>query len=78
MTTVNSNAIPMLLASGERVLLQIATVSIQSLDVSVTITACVLLDSASQRAFMTDRSIDIWSRESKQCGYIHCMLFSLE
>ena len=45
----------MLLASGERVMLQIATVSIQSLDGSVTITAHVLLDSASQRTFITDR-----------------------
>ena len=32
MTTVNSNATPMLLASGERIMLQIATVPIQSLD----------------------------------------------
>ena len=45
----------MLLSSGERVLLQIATVPIQSLDGSVTVTARVLLDSASQRTFMTDR-----------------------
>ena len=44
----------MLLASGERVLLQIATVPVQSLDGSVTVTARVLLDSASQRTFMTD------------------------
>ena len=35
-------------------MLQIATVSIKSLDGSVTITARVLLDSASQRTFMTD------------------------
>ena len=54
MTTVNSNATPMLLASGERIMLQIATVPIQSLDWSVTITVHVLLDSASQRTFMTD------------------------
>ena len=54
MTTANSNATPMLLASGERVMLQIATVQIQSLDESVTITAHVLLDSASQRTLITD------------------------
>ena len=54
MTTANSNATPMLLASGERVMLQIATVPIQSLDGSVTITAHVLLDSASQRTFLLD------------------------
>ena len=56
MTTVNSNATPMLLASGERerVILQIATISIQRLDGSVTITARVLLDRASRRTFMTD------------------------
>ena len=53
--TVNSNATPMLLASGERVLLQIATVPIQREDGSITVTACVLLDRASQRTFMTDR-----------------------
>ena len=52
MTTVNSNTTPMLLASGERVLLQIATVPVQSLDGSVTVTAHVLPDSASQRTFM--------------------------
>ena len=80
MITVNSNVTPMLLASGVRVLLLIATIPIQSLDGSVTITAIVLLYSASQRTFMTDRlmrefkfvskqrvsvSIDIWIRESK-------------
>ena len=54
-TTVNSNTTPMLLASGEGVLLQIATVPVQNLDGSVTVTAHVLLDSASQRTFMTDR-----------------------
>ena len=42
--TVNSNATPMLLASGERVLLQIATVPIQREDGSITVMACVLLD----------------------------------
>ena len=54
-TIVNSNTTPMLLASEDRVLLQIATVPVQSLDGSVTVTAHVLLDSASQRTFMTDR-----------------------
>ena len=53
--TVNSNVTPMLLASGERVLLQIATVPVQSVSGSVTVTARVLLDSASQRTFMTDQ-----------------------
>ena len=53
--TVNSNATPMLLASGERVLLQIATVPIQREDGSITVMARVLLDSASQRTFTTDR-----------------------
>ena len=52
--TVNSNATPMLLASGERVLLQIATVPIQREDGLITVTARVLLDSASQRTFMPD------------------------
>ena len=52
---VDSNTTPMLLASGEKVLLQIATVPIQKMDGSVTVTARVLLDSASQRTFMTDR-----------------------
>ena len=42
--TVNSNATPMLLASGERVLLQIATVPIQREDGSITVMARVLLD----------------------------------
>ena len=45
----------MLLASGERVLLQIATVPIQREDGSITVMARVLLDSASQRTFTTDR-----------------------
>ena len=54
-TIINSNTTPMLLASGERVLLQIATVPVQSLDGSVTVTARVLLNRASQRTFMTDR-----------------------
>ena len=45
----------MLLASGERVLLQIATVPVQSVNGSVTVTAQVLLDSASQRTFITDQ-----------------------
>ena len=54
MTTVNSNTTPMLLAPGEKVMLQIATIPIQSLDGSVTITARALLDNASQRTFMTD------------------------
>ena len=44
---INSNVAPMMLASGERVLLQIATVPVQSLDGSVIVTAHVLLDSAS-------------------------------
>ena len=52
--TVNSNATPMLLASGERVL-QIASVPIQREDGSITVMVRVLLDSASQRTFMTDR-----------------------
>ena len=52
---VDSNTTPMLLASGEKVLLQIATVPIQKGDGSVTVMARVLLDSASQRTFMTDR-----------------------
>ena len=49
----------MLLASGERVLLQIATVHVpvQSLDGSVTVTAHVFLDSASQRIFITDHLV---------------------
>ena len=46
--TVNSNA-------GERVLLQIATVPVQSVNGSLTVTARILLDSASQRTFMTDQ-----------------------
>ena len=53
--TVNSSATPMLLASGEKVLLQIATVPVQKVDGSTTVIARVLLDSASQRTFMTDR-----------------------
>ena len=52
--TVSFNVIPMLLASGERVLLQIATVAVQSVDGSVTVTGWVLLDSASQRTSKTD------------------------
>ena len=52
--TVNSNATPMVLASGERVLLQIATVPIQSWDGSATVIARALLDSATQWTFMTD------------------------
>ena len=40
---------------GERVLLQIATVPIQTADGSATILAKVLLDSASHRTFMTDQ-----------------------
>ena len=52
---VDSNTTPMLLASGEKVLLQIATIPIQKGDGSVTVTARILLDSASQSTFMTDR-----------------------
>ena len=55
--TVNSNVTPMLLASGERVLLQMATVPVQSVNGSVTVTARVLLDSASQRTFITDQLV---------------------
>jgi len=51
---VDSNTTRMLLASGEKVLLQIATVPIQKVDGSVTVTARALLDSTSQITFMTD------------------------
>ena len=45
---------PSLLASGERVLLQTATVLVQPPDGMASATAHVLLDSASQRTFMTN------------------------
>ena len=45
----------MLTTSGERVVLQTAVVVLQSTDGSVRATARVLLDSASQRTFMTDQ-----------------------
>ena len=45
---------PSLLASGERVLLQTATVLVQPPDGMASATARVLLDSASQRTFMTN------------------------
>ena len=51
---VDSGTTPMLLAYGEKVLLQTATVPIQGFDSSFTVSAHVLLDSASQRTFMTD------------------------
>jgi len=53
MVAVNSltNATKSLLASGERVLLQTATVDIQHPRGVATTTARVLLDSASQRTF---------------------------
>ena len=44
-----------LVTCGERVLLQTATVPIQTADGSTTILAKVLLDSASHRTFITDR-----------------------
>ena len=44
-----------LLASGERVLLQTAVVPLYSLDSSVIVNTRVLLDSASQRTFMTEQ-----------------------
>ena len=44
-----------LVASGERVLLQTAVVPIQTADGSTTVMAKVLLDSASHRTFMTDQ-----------------------
>ena len=44
-----------LVTCGERVLLQTATVPIQTADGSETISFKVLLDSASHRTFMTDR-----------------------
>ena len=46
---VDSYTTPMLLASGEKVLLLIATGPIQKVDGSVTVMTRVLLDSASQR-----------------------------
>ena len=54
-TTASTNPtnVPSLLASGERVLLQTATVVVQNPGGVATITARVLLDSASQRTFMT-------------------------
>ena len=51
---VNCGATPMLLAYGEKVLLQAATVPIHGFDDSFTVSTHVLLDSASQRTFMTD------------------------
>ena len=51
---VDSGTTPMLLAYGEKVLLQTATVPIQGFDSSFTVSAHVLLDSASQRTFMAD------------------------
>ena len=51
---VDSSTAPMPLAYGEKVLLQTATVPIQGFDSSFTVSAHVLLDSASQRTFMTD------------------------
>ena len=44
-----------MLASGERVLLQIATVSLQTSNGRSSIKARVSLDSASQRTFMTSQ-----------------------
>ena len=44
-----------LLASGERVLLQTAIVQVQNLDELVTVKANALMDSASQRTFMTEQ-----------------------
>jgi len=44
-----------LLALGERVMLQTAVAPLQSLDRSVTMNIRVLLDSASQRTFMTEQ-----------------------
>ena len=52
-TSVNFEQV--LVACGERVLLQTATVPIQRVDGSEKIFAKVLLDSASHRTFITDR-----------------------
>lgn len=55
---VNSTSVSFeqaLVTCGERVLLQTATVPIQTADGSKIISAKVLLDSASHRTFMTDR-----------------------
>ena len=52
---VSTGTTPLLLAYGERVLLQTATVSILGSDSSLSVSAQVLLDSASHRTFMTDR-----------------------
>ena len=51
---VDSGMTPMLLAYGEKVLLQTATVPIQGFDSSFTDSAHVLLDSANQRTLFYD------------------------
>ena len=53
--STNASITQTLLASGERVLLQTAIVPIQSSDGNNVINARVLLDSASQRTFMTNK-----------------------
>ena len=50
-----TNITQSLLASGEKILLQTATVSLQTLDSRVTVQARVLLDNASQCSFMTSQ-----------------------
>ena len=54
-TAVDPNISLTLLASGERVLLQTATCSVESIDGSIVSKVRILLDSASQRTFMTGR-----------------------
>ena len=51
---VSAGTTPMILAYGEKVLLQTATVPIQGSHGSFSVSAHVLLDSASQRTFMID------------------------
>ena len=72
----NSNATTTqsLLASGEKVLLQTATMSLQTLDGRGTIMARVLLDSASQRTFMTNQLAQKLnhSLENTICFYLWC------
>ena len=53
LTSENSSLTNVTLALGEKVLLQTATVTVQTIDGQVTVNTRVLLDSASQRTFMT-------------------------
>jgi len=75
---VSANVTHSLLVSNERVLLQTAIVPFQTFDEQTTIKARVLLDSASQRTFMTTKLAQKLKLQSEHKEYLSVSTFGAE